>query len=72
MSVSIGQPIDLAPLIARGRASFGQSARWGAWEIAFWLMAVATVFLPANGGFPTIASNLGFSRSNTSGNSISQ
>src|SRR5438445_4452837 len=45
MSVSIGQPIDLAPLIARGRASFGQRARWGAWEIAFWLVAVASVFL---------------------------
>ena len=31
-----------------------------------------SVFLPANGGLPTIASKPGFSRSNTSGNSISQ
>ena len=31
-----------------------------------------SVFLPANGGLPTNASNPGFSRSNTSGNSISQ
>ena len=30
------------------------------------------VFLPANGGLPTNASNPGFSRSKTSGNSISQ
>jgi branched-chain amino acid transport system permease protein len=44
MSVT-GQHADPASLIERGRASFAQRARWGVWEIAFWLAAVATVFL---------------------------
>jgi branched-chain amino acid transport system permease protein len=43
MSVT-GQPVDTTALVARGRASFAQRARWGVWEIAFWLAAVATVF----------------------------
>jgi branched-chain amino acid transport system permease protein len=43
MSVT-GRPVDPAPLIARGRASFAQRARWGVWEIAFWLVVIATVF----------------------------
>jgi branched-chain amino acid transport system permease protein len=44
MSV-IDRQIDSAQLIAQGRASFAQRARWGFWEIAFWLAAAATVFL---------------------------
>jgi branched-chain amino acid transport system permease protein len=48
MNVIAGPPLDLAPLIARGRASFSQRARWRAWEVAFWLVGVATVlFLPS-------------------------
>jgi len=39
-----GQPAD-PPLVALGRASFAQRARWSMPEIAFWLAAVATVFL---------------------------
>jgi branched-chain amino acid transport system permease protein len=41
MSVAHADP---AALIAHGRASFAQRARWGVPEIAFWLVAVATVF----------------------------
>jgi len=44
MSVS-GQRIDLGPLTARGQSSFAHRARWGVAEIAFWLIALATVFL---------------------------
>jgi len=44
MSVT-GQRIDLGPLTARGQTSFAQRARWGAGEIAFWLIVVASVFL---------------------------
>jgi branched-chain amino acid transport system permease protein len=44
MSV-IGHRADPAPLIARANASFAQRARWGIPEIAFWLAALATVFL---------------------------
>ncbi|MEJ0079068.1 MAG: branched-chain amino acid ABC transporter permease [Alphaproteobacteria bacterium] len=44
MSV-IGQQVDLGPLIARGRASFAQRARWSVPEITFWLIVVASVFL---------------------------
>jgi branched-chain amino acid transport system permease protein len=40
-----GHPVDLAPLTARGQASFARRARWSLPEIAFWLIAVATVFL---------------------------
>jgi branched-chain amino acid transport system permease protein len=39
------QHANLAPLIERGRASFAQRARWGVGEIAFWLIAIASVFL---------------------------
>jgi branched-chain amino acid transport system permease protein len=37
--------VDLAPLTAQGQASFAQRARWGVPEIAFWLIAAATVVL---------------------------
>jgi len=40
-----GQHIDLGPLTVRGQTSFAQRARWGVPEIAFWLVAVASVFL---------------------------
>ena len=40
-----GQHVDLGPLTARGQASFAQRARWGIPEIAFWLIAVASVFM---------------------------
>jgi branched-chain amino acid transport system permease protein len=44
MSV-IGHRADPAPLIARANASFAQRARWGIPELAFWLAALATVFV---------------------------
>jgi branched-chain amino acid transport system permease protein len=44
MSVT-DQRIDLGPLTARGQASFAQRARWRVPEIAFWLIALASVFL---------------------------
>ncbi len=44
MSVT-GQHSDLAPLVERGRASFAARARWNVLEVAFWLAALATVFL---------------------------
>ena len=44
MSVT-GQHSDLAPLVERGRASFASRARWNVLEVAFWLAALATVFL---------------------------
>jgi len=37
--------IDLAPLTARGQKSFAARARWSVPEIAFWLIAAATVVL---------------------------
>jgi branched-chain amino acid transport system permease protein len=42
--MSASEHVDPAQLIARGRASFAQRARWGVWEIAFWLVVIATVF----------------------------
>ena len=36
------------------------------------MLPAATLFLPANGGLPTKPSKPGLSRSNASGNSISQ
>ncbi len=44
MSVT-GQHTDLGPLVERGRASFAARARWNVLEVAFWLAALATVFL---------------------------
>jgi len=44
--VSVAGPHpDLAPLVERGRASFAQRAGWSVPEIAFWLIALASVFL---------------------------
>ncbi len=43
MSV-IGDRFDSAALIAQGRASFANRARWSLPEIAFWLVAIASVF----------------------------
>jgi branched-chain amino acid transport system permease protein len=37
--------IELAPLTERGQASFAARARWSIPEIAFWLIAFATIFL---------------------------
>ena len=44
MSVT-GQHTELAPLIEQGRASFAARARWNVLEVAFWLAALATIFL---------------------------
>src|SRR6476620_351132 len=44
MSV-MGQHSDLGSLVERGRASFAARARWNVLEVAFWLAALASVFL---------------------------
>ena len=44
MSVTDNRP-DRAPLIAQASASFAARARWNALEVAFWLAALASIFL---------------------------
>ncbi len=44
MSVNENRP-DRAPLIAQASASFAARARWNVLEVAFWLAALASIFL---------------------------